>query len=314
MLELWSEKLLTTTSSGSSPGLWIATSNGTAGAYSTDGKTWKSMTLPASGNWQNAVYGNGTFVIADYTNALLAWSNNGINWTKVSISGLSGNRTAYLSFGNGVFVLVSSNFGYESYIYWSTNGKTWTKATYASGHWSGCAFGAGKFVTVHDYADSVKTLYSTDGKTWVAGGNMPSAQNWTQVSFMFNKFLATHTSVKGDFSAAATSTNGTSWTALTVDGISGVATTVVGPNIAIKETPIVSDGTVTGKYTTNVTNWTNYSFTGFPSNGVKVATDGKQFVRTAVDTNKVYVSNSVTSLGTAYTLPATASWVYCGYF
>lgn len=68
-------------------GVFVAvTSNGSAGAVSSDAASWTTFSLPASMSWAGLVYGGDGFVLlsSDGTTAMI--SKDGKNWTQVSTS------------------------------------------------------------------------------------------------------------------------------------------------------------------------------------------------------------------------------------
>lgn len=75
--------------------------------------------------------------------------------------------------------------------------------------WQSIAYGNSKFVMIQ--YDGSKTVYSADGVSWTAGGDLPSSNNWRTLFFDGSKFIALG-AAKGAYS-----TNGTSWTALTIE-------------------------------------------------------------------------------------------------
>ena len=90
--------------------------------YSSDGVTWTKNSLPVSANrWFSSAYGNGIFVAVSYYGQSM-YSNNGINWTQMSMP--SGNWHS-ITYGDGKFVAVgiSNNMVCTAH---STDGVNWT--------------------------------------------------------------------------------------------------------------------------------------------------------------------------------------------
>jgi hypothetical protein len=88
--------------------------------------------------------------------------------------------------------------------------------------WSNVTYGAGYFVAVAN-GPSTATNYSTDGKSWSAGGALPSSQDWRSVVYGFGQG-ATATAVVGGF-------GGTGAVLTAVVGTGALATQIVGVTI-----------------------------------------------------------------------------------
>jgi len=114
---------------------------------------------------------------------------------------------------SGRFVATPTSATTTSY---SEDGVVWGTGTLPSeNNWKALAAGEAKFVTVAFGTNS--TAYSLDGIAWTAGGNMPSVQNWNSIAYgapvgSNGLFVA----VAGTANAGAVSTNGTTWTAISL--------------------------------------------------------------------------------------------------
>ena len=116
-----------TTAIGYGNGMFVALSDGSAAAYSTNGgTTWTSTTMPSTSyDWVDVTYANGVFV-AYGTNGgtgLTAYSTNGASWTTTALPEdmFQGSVVA------GLDVAIDGNSGQTS-AQISTNGAAWTNA------------------------------------------------------------------------------------------------------------------------------------------------------------------------------------------
>jgi hypothetical protein len=95
----------------------IAGGGSTAAAYSLDGVTWTSATLPA-GTWTHVAYGQGVFLAVSTTTAA-AVSEDGVTWTSKTMDTASGGF-ASAAFGNpnrsGKFAAIGSGGGSASTV------------------------------------------------------------------------------------------------------------------------------------------------------------------------------------------------------
>ena len=173
-------------------------------AYSTDGISWIRGTMPINTFWQSVCYGNGKYVAISYATNVMAYSTDGISWTQ----GTMPSRQSWYSvcYGNGKYVAAGGNTTTMAY---STDGITWTQGTMPiNTFWQSVCYGNGKFVAVARGTNIM--AYSTDGINWTQG-NMPSSQRWYSVCYGNDKFVA----VIGYMSPSnimAYSTDGISWT------------------------------------------------------------------------------------------------------
>lgn len=181
---------------------------GKSAAYSKDGKTWTSVTIP-NGWWSDVAYGNGVFVAVAYKADMYdtsgttqaVYSKNGINWYKSTLPAAQ-NWTS-VTYGDGKFVAVADSGNWAAY---STNGTTWTKcAMPLSAKWSDVTYGNGKFVAVA--SDRNKAVYSSDGVKWTVA-TLPSTSNrWAAVAAGEDMFIA----INSDNGNYAYSFDGKSW-------------------------------------------------------------------------------------------------------
>ena len=83
----------------------VIAQNSNAVAYSTEGTSWNSTTLPKIADWRKVIFGNGVFVAIAYGENMVAYSTNGITWNSSKIGTTDNWITA--AFGNGNFVVVA---------------------------------------------------------------------------------------------------------------------------------------------------------------------------------------------------------------
>ena len=128
-------------------------------AYSTDGISWTKINQSAMGDVLALCYGNGKFIAGGF-DGQMAYSTDGISWTKINQSATKG-RIEAICYGTGKFVAVGA-----AKILYSTDGISWTLITQNifSSYVSGLCYGNGKFVIGGDYNGPM--AYSTDGISW----------------------------------------------------------------------------------------------------------------------------------------------------
>ncbi len=183
-------------------GRFVATpSTGTSYAWSEDGETWTTYTLPTAGNWKALAAGNKTYVAAAYNSSDAVYSKDGKAWTTASMPAVR-NWTA-ISYGSGVFLAVANNSNIGAY---STNGTTWTAVTLPVGNqWADVTYGAGKFVAVENDSNIV-AIGTYDAGTWtwdsvvldVIADSTP--KQWTGIAFGNNRFVAISNTGEGAWS------------------------------------------------------------------------------------------------------------------
>jgi hypothetical protein len=167
-------------------------------AYSTDGIDWTQNSLPGgSQRWNSVAYGKGKFVaVATYAN-FVAHSTDGINWGTGEVSFQPWKQVAY---GNDKFVIMAT-----SYAAYSDDGITWTQTTLPINEMPrSIAYGNGKFVAM---TNSMNSLSSTDGITWIATSLPGISSTYYAVAYGGDKFVAL---TSNDF-VFLTSTDGITW-------------------------------------------------------------------------------------------------------
>ena len=211
-----------------SPGTWTGTSfagttfvavrsGSTATARSVDGQTWTAGgLLPSAANWTATAAGaigsvNYWVAVATGSNAAAYSIDGGQNWIAATLP--SSSNWSAVTYSNGSFIAVASGGTAAAY---STNGTSWTASTLpASATWSDVTGGLiGSSVYVIAVASGgTAAAYSADGGAgWTNMSALPSSTTWSTVVYGNSRFLA----VARGTTNAAISTNGTSWTAVTL--------------------------------------------------------------------------------------------------
>ena len=140
-------------------GKFVAVTDGTGAAYSSDGITWTKTTIIHS-QWHSVTYGDGKFV-AVTNGTYAAYSSDGITWTKTTMPTSATWKS--VTYGDGKFVAVTDNKGTDAA--YSSDGITWTKTTTSTPYYrSSVTYGDGKFVAVSTATNAA--VYSIDGITW----------------------------------------------------------------------------------------------------------------------------------------------------
>jgi len=199
-------------------GVFVAIRTGSSATNkSIDGQTWTAGGLmPSAANWV-AVAG-GTIGAVNYFMAIATgsnascWSNDGGNtWTAATLP--SSAAWSAITFANGNFVAVSSGGTAAAY---SVNGQTWTAATLpSSAAWSDVTSGliGSSFYVIAVSSGGTAAAFSADGGVgWTATGALPASSTWSTVVYGNSRFIA----VARGTTNAALSTNGTSWTLVTL--------------------------------------------------------------------------------------------------
>lgn len=118
--------------------------------------------------WRGLSFGNNVYVACSSPYGYIAYSQDGISWTRVSEIGASGspNRFQDSAFGNGKFVVIGSS----GYISTSTNGTNWTTPAQnttlqSAAGWFSLVFDGTRFIAL---SQSGYISTSTDGENWTA--------------------------------------------------------------------------------------------------------------------------------------------------
>lgn len=204
-----------------------------------DGVSWSSAASPVVfdqfmgeyGQWQSVAYGNGKFVAVggqDYTNKA-AHSTDGSTWTEVTMP--AAKDWSSVAFGGGTFVAAS--YGSPAYLAKSTDGINWTQIATFPALVNPAGVSAGYFLRVAYLNDRFYVFETSDTASQVTGNlvnnyaySTNGGSTWTTGLFPIYKPSAmaygngTYVVLKGNSNSgsdqAAYSTNGTSWTAITL--------------------------------------------------------------------------------------------------
>lgn len=139
-------------------GKYVAVGGGKI-SYSSDGITWNSSSEP---NYlRDVCFGNGKFIAVGYNNSpKLLYSTDGINWTEVTNTTISGDGITACCFANGKFFI-----GGNKQIAYSTDGIGWTKITQSvfTSNIQTICYGNGRVIAGDDAGN---IGYSDNGGTW----------------------------------------------------------------------------------------------------------------------------------------------------
>lgn len=175
---------------------------------STDGITWTLGTLPNnSGGPTSIAYGNGKFVILEYSGSTLS-SEDGINWTiSYSIGNNPYGSWYAIAYGNGGFVVV----GYAYVGAFSSDGISWTQSNIPIfGSWETLGYGNGKFIAA---AGGSQFVYSEDnGQSWNTTQTIPNRAGFPYgIAYGNDKFVVGTSGAR-----SYSSTDGINWTSTTI--------------------------------------------------------------------------------------------------
>lgn len=144
--------------------------------------------MPNSRNWGHPFYGDGKFIIADYSSegiggyatSHFAYSTDGINWTESTIRHNTGVSDYFYyiggAYGNGLYVMAfSTSYGVPGIIYTSTDGINWSSGhSFYQQHNTirKIFFDGNKFIACFDTSTTYPNAlsYSTDGINWTDTG------------------------------------------------------------------------------------------------------------------------------------------------
>lgn len=241
-------------------------------AYSADGVTWTETTLPSQATWNCVCYGNGKF-IATCGNGM-AYSADGINWTKINCPI---NAISAICYGNGKFVVMSPFDGA-----YSVDGITWHTITNPISHLVNSTqptlyYGNGKFILLTAYYIN----YSTDSINWSEPIKISNRNYWNAICYINGKFVA----LNGVYNSFAYSTDGVNWTEMYDD--KGIVAFPSGSSVYHKEFKTACSNTLCIAIATGVS-----------SDKLIITTDGINW-RNSCDTimqNNEVVTNQVKDL------------------
>ncbi|MDR0443629.1 MAG: hypothetical protein LBH44_09505 [Treponema sp.] len=175
------------------------------------GPKWTTVSNPPlGGKYFDIAFGDGKFIVVGHGghDSAMAYSTDGVNWTKINnyISSIYRIPEA-IAYGNGRWVTG------DDYLT-STDGINWNVATKTPSisNISKIAYGNGKFVAI---GGQNKIAYTTDGLSWEMVSNPPSVY-LQDIAYGGGKFIAVGRKINGDDTygnaVVASSEDGISWT------------------------------------------------------------------------------------------------------
>lgn len=215
---------------------------------------------------------------------------DGTQWTlrtSVSTTATGDNNWRGITYGNGMFVAVSTD-GVNSRVMTSPDGITWTARTTPQQAWRGVTYGNGTFVAVATSGTSSRVMTSADGITWTTRVSAAD-NNWQSVTYGNGTFVAVAGTGTGN--RVMTSTDGTTWVARTsAADLNWVSVTYGdGKFVAVADsTQPVGTPTAGVMTSTDGTTWTSQPITQTSAVWTGVVYGGTTFV--AVGTNAVMTS------------------------
>lgn len=170
-------------------------------AWSTNGSTWTTSTLPANddsaeSNWVDIAYGNGRYVAISDSSAMAAYSFDGDTWYKSNLP--SDAEWTSVRYGQGVFYATT----YGSIAASSPDGVTWT-------------------LRDATYQEIDITTSARDTNEGYAARTLPHTAFWTDVIWDGAKFIAIgHDNGVTPLAFGATSTDGETWSTVSLPLVS----------------------------------------------------------------------------------------------
>ncbi len=168
--------------------------------YSTDGKSWVSQTgFPIV--CADITYGADKFVAVD-DGGTIAYSNDGLSWTKATISNMPGHDLdrCRICYGQGKFVILTETHYSGMACGYSMDGLNWSWTILPKSiqdtfnQVTNIAYGNGVFIAVDDsqYYGSSQCLYSYDGVSWFLC-DFTGSGSWVKVVYGNDRFVALDT-------------------------------------------------------------------------------------------------------------------------
>lgn len=196
---------------GYANGKYIAHATNGTGAYSEDGVNWTKVTIPSTGSAKDIAYGNGVYVAAHFGG--MRYSADGIVWTECTLP-VPNSNWASVCYGNGKFFAGS----WGGYFISSEDGITWTQVGSQYGYFVGnpchVDYGNGTFVvTMSSMGEFVLAAYSTDGVTWTYGSSIAGLGGGYATCYGGGKFvtLGLPEGYSGEQKPGAYSEDGINW-------------------------------------------------------------------------------------------------------
>ena len=179
----------------------IGGNSSSVAAYSEDGISWASTSMPVASDWRAVVW-TGTVFFAVSTSGAAAKSTDGVAWESMTATMPSGTFTSIAWNGE---VLCLPEFGSSDVHTSSDYGATWATNSFpSSANWRGIVWGAGQFVVVA--SSGTKAATSPDGLVWTAR-ILPASGDWYGIVYTGQLYCVTDSSSN----KVAYSTDGIAW-------------------------------------------------------------------------------------------------------
>jgi hypothetical protein len=171
--------------------------------------TWPALSAP-DGGWSGGIFSNGKFLLFDrLDNARVMTSTNGNSWAPVSLPSYALDKLNYFSnsrnpiaYGNGIYLTLATNFlAYppRTIVTTSSDGITWNislidtqifpGAPSGYPHWSGVAFGAGKFVITYVQGSGMVGIVTTTDGSDLTYRRAVATDEYSSVKFVNGYFF-----------------------------------------------------------------------------------------------------------------------------
>jgi hypothetical protein len=271
---------------------YVAVGNNTRSNYTTNiGTTaWASQnSLPKATNQAVAYGGTPTayFVTIASGARNVATSTNGSGaWTNNATSLPSATTWKAIGYGNNYFVVVANGPSTAAAYALSTGLAAFTASTLQNSlNWSSVAYGSGVFVAIAN-GSAVTNTSATNGATWIThAASLPSAAAWTSVAYGSPGGKGLFVAVASGSTAAATSTDGITWTARTLSASAAWTSVTYGNGIFVA----VASGSTNSSVSPDGITWTTKALTASTAWSC-VAYGSGYFVTVGGTTNSNYTS------------------------
>ena len=249
---------------------------------STDGITWTNRSVTYDGNktLDGITYGKGLFVTVGYRG--VSWvSSDGITWTYVNTRGSSGlgGMMFGVTYGNGLYIAV----GESRVIITSDNGTSWTQRK-SSESGSVSFFGVGYGNGLYNAVGSYGVIYgSSNGTTWtqkVSG----STASLNKIAYGNSTYVVVGSEI------ILTSSDGTSWTSYTTDGMT-LNDAIYKKSSYDTTAPVIAE--VTSVTTPTNDNTPNYTFSSDEAGTITYGGSCSSSTKSATTGNNTITLNSL---------------------
>ncbi len=312
-------------------------------AYSTNGVTWTTGTLPANddsteSNWVDLAYGNGRYVAISDSSAMAAYSLDGATWYKSNMPGT--HEWTSVRYGQGVFYATTNGSIAAS----SPDGVTWTlrdssvasltitsadkditSTTYTArtlphaGDWSDVIWTGTKFVAVgSDVTGTGANAFaasSTDGETWTTV-SMPETAGFDVRTVVYNGSNLYVAALYNDRDIY-TSTDGVTWTAQNTNGVNNLPAARNWVDSAYgngKFVIVANTGTNPVAYSADGTTWSQGTLANQPWSSIAQGTiSGTHYFVTVSTTQQAAYSTDGVTWTAGNTLPSSDAWSSVAY-